>query len=292
MACVDVDPQAVHGRWEPVPLGVAPNGARRTPADHAGVPITPAALAECAAQCVQAGATWFHVHVRDEQGRHSLDPARYADAFSAIRERVGDALVLQMTTEAVGRYAPVEQMAAVRRVRPEAVSLAVRELFADDATLDEALAFGHETAAQGTAIQFIVYDLDDLNRLVALHERPGGFQGCPEVLMVLGSYAARRAGHPRELLPLVARLPPGWRWSACAFGASELACLAASAALGGGVRVGFENNVWLPDGRPAPDNAALVSRLAGMLDAMGVPLASAAATRARFFGAPVPRSVS
>lgn len=286
------DPQAVHARWEPVPVGVAPNGARRTPADHVGVPITPETLAECAARCAQAGATWFHVHVRDEQGAHSLDPGRYAEAFAAIRERVGNDMVLQMTTEAVGRYAPAEQMAAVRQVRPEAVSLAVRELFAQDATLDEALAFAHELAEQGTAMQFIVYDAADLARLVALHQRPGGFQGCPEVLLVLGSYALRRAGHPGELVPLLAAMPAGWRWSACAFGASELACLAACAALGGGLRIGFENNVWLPDGRPAPDNAALVSRLAQTLDAMGLPVASAADTRARFFGARVAPAVS
>jgi 3-keto-5-aminohexanoate cleavage enzyme len=165
------------------------------------------------------------------------------------------------------------------------VSLAVRELFAQDEVLDEALSFAHELAVQGTAMQFIVYDTGDLARLVALHQRPGGFQGCPEVLLVLGSYASRRAGHPRDLLPLLAGMPEGWRWSACAFGASELACLATCAALGGGVRIGFENNVWLPDGRPVPDNATLVARLVQTLETMGLSAASTGETRARFFGA-------
>lgn len=284
------DAQAVRTTWQPVPIGVAPNGARRMPSHHQALPITPHELAGCARDCVQAGATWFHVHVRDEQGAHSLDPGRYREAFAAIREAVGDALVLQMTTEAVGRYTPAQQMAAVRELQPQAVSLAVRELYADDAALEPALAFWHELAEAGTAMQFIVYDTDDLHRLVALHQRPGGFQGCPEVLMVLGSYASRKAGHPRDLLPLLGQLPASWRWSACAFGASELACLVACASLGGGVRVGFENNVWRPDGQPAQDNAELVRQVAGMLDALGIPRASAAVTRERFFGAQAPQA--
>ncbi len=280
------DAMAVLPAWQPVPIGVAPNGARRMPTDHEALPITPTQLALCARQCVEAGATWFHVHVRDDQGAHSLDPGRYREAFAAIHEAVGEALVLQMTTEAVGRYTPAQQMAAVRALQPQAVSLAVRELFADEAGLADALAFWHELREAGTAMQFIVYDTDDLRRLVALHQRPGGFQGCPEVLMVLGSYASRKAGHPRDLLPLLGQLPASWRWSACAFGASELACLVACASLGGGVRVGFENNVWRPDGQPAQDNAELVRQVAGTLDALGIPRASAAVTRERFFGAP------
>jgi 3-keto-5-aminohexanoate cleavage enzyme len=273
-----------------VPIGVAPNGARRTQRDHAALPITPDELADTAAACAAAGASWLHVHVRDEHGGHTLDAGRYRDAFDAIRARVGDALLLQMTTEAVGLYSPAQQIAAVRTLRPEAVSIAVRELFADAALEADALRLVHELRERDVAVQFICYDTADIERLVALHrppvpspsKQPAGFQGCPEILLVLGSYAMRRAGHPRELLPLLAAMPPAWRWSACAFGAGERLCLAAAAALGGGVRVGFENNVALPDGSVAPDNATQVARLAQALAAMGLTPASAEQTRRRF----------
>lgn len=269
--------------FAPVPVGVAPNGARRTQADHPALPITPDELADCAAACAAAGASWLHVHVRDDQGGHTLDPGRYREAFAAIRARVGDALVLQMTTEAVGRYGPAEQMAAVQAVQPEAVSIAVRELLADDGALPQALRFLHGLAERGTAVQFIAYEPADLRRLqTVLGADSGKMRGCREVLLVLGSYAGRRAGLPHELLPMLALLPPGWGWSACAFGPTEPACLVAAAALGGGVRVGFENNVQLPDGRAAQDNAALVARLVAALDALGIPHASAAQARARF----------
>ena len=270
---------------QPVPIGVAPNGARRTQSDHRALPITPDELAACAEACVAAGASWFHVHVRDDQGGHTLDPGRYREAFAAIRERVGDGLVLQMTTEAVGRYRPEEQVAAVQAVRPEAVSIAVRELLADDAFLPRAGAFLEDLRLAGTAVQFIVYDPADLQRLAALHAPGGVLQGCPEVLFVLGSYAARRAGHPLELLPMLGVLPAGWKWSVCAFGPTEFACLGAAAALGGGVRIGFENNVQLPDGSPAQDNAVQVARMARTLDAMGISLASCRQARERFFRA-------
>lgn len=276
-------PASAHS-WKPVPIGVAPNGARRSQRDHHALPIAADELADCAASCLAAGATWFHVHVRDDAGGHTLDAGRYREAFAAIRQRVGPGLVLQMTTEAVGRYSPLEQIAAVEAVQPEAVSIAVRELLADESVLSRACGFIEHLKRAGTAVQFIVYDPADLSRLVALHAAGGALQGCPEVLFVLGSYASRRAGHPRDLLPLLAVLPPHWNWSACAFGPTEAACLTAAAAMGGGVRIGFENNVHLPDGSAAPDNAVQVIRMAHTLDVMGIPRASCRQTRDRFFG--------
>lgn len=152
------DPRLAALSLPTVPLGVAPNGARRSPADHSALPIRATELAATARACAAAGASWFHVHVRDEDGRHTLDAGRYREAFAAIREAVGDALVLQMSTESVGLYAPDEQMAAVRELRPEAVSLAVRELLAGDVSEPDLIRFVGELAEQGTAVQFIVYE--------------------------------------------------------------------------------------------------------------------------------------
>ena len=264
-----------------VPIGVAPNGARRGRADHAALPLDAAALARDALACAQAGASWFHVHVRDAGGAHSLDPALYRDAFAAIRAAVGDALLLQMTTEAVGRYRPAQQIAAVRAVRPPAVSIAVRELLADAADYAQACALLRELAADGCAVQFIAYAESDLERLRGWLADAGAALAV-EVLLVLGSYAEGRDGRAQELPELLQRLDPAWGWSVCAFGPAEAACLVTAAALGGGVRVGFENNLWLPDGRVAADNAELVRHLVDTLARVGLRPASAAQTRARF----------
>ena len=66
----------------------------------------------------------------------------------------------------------------------------------------------------------------------------------------------------------------------CAFGRFEAACATAAALMGGHVRVGFENNILLPDGSLAADNAALVSATVGALAACGLGLADAASLRA------------
>src|SRR6185369_8576303 len=115
---------AVLGRG-PVMVGVAPNGARKGKSDHPALPILPGELADCAAACLAEGATWLHLHVRDASGQHSLDAGHYREAIAAVRERVGTAMVLQITTESAGRFGPPVQMAVVDAVAPEAASVAV-----------------------------------------------------------------------------------------------------------------------------------------------------------------------
>jgi 3-keto-5-aminohexanoate cleavage enzyme len=73
-------------------------------------------------------------------------------------------------------------------------------------------------------------------------------------------------------------------WAVCAFGAAEHACVTTAAALGGHVRVGFENNLYLKDGSLAADNAALVTQAAQAAHALGRPLATADQIRHRFGG--------
>jgi uncharacterized protein (DUF849 family) len=72
-------------------------------------------------------------------------------------------------------------------------------------------------------------------------------------------------------------------WSMCAFGAGEHACATTAAALGGHVRVGFENNLLLNDGQVAPDNAALVRQIAESARVLGRSLCTAQQAREAFF---------
>ena len=109
-------------------LTVAPNGGRKTKADHPELPLTADELARTAAECLERGASMIHLHVRDAEGRHCLDPEAYRATIAQICQEVGDRLVLQITSELIGRYSPAEQRAAVLKTNPEAVSLALREL--------------------------------------------------------------------------------------------------------------------------------------------------------------------
>jgi 3-keto-5-aminohexanoate cleavage enzyme len=266
----------------PVAIAVAPNGARKSRADHPRLPLTPPELARCAADVLAAGASMLHLHVRDAAGRHSLEADDYRAAIEAIRERVGDALLIQVTTEAGGRYGPAEQMRHARALAPQALSIAVRELWSDPALETEAASFVAELAARKALVQYIVYGVEDLARFLRLHADGTIPQRTPHVLFVLGAYAEQRAGRPAELPPLVAALPADWPWSVCAFGAAELRCVVTGALLGGHVRVGFENNLRLVSGADAVDNAQTVQVCREVLGRLGLRPATAAETRGLF----------
>ena len=260
----------------PVAIAVAPNGGRRTKADHPALPMTPDELAATAAACLEAGASMIHAHVRDRDGGHLLDAGAYRAAITAIRAAVGDRLVIQITSEALGIYSPAEQMEVVRQVRPEAVSLALRELLPDA---------GHETGfadflgwlrREKCTPQIILYTPEEAAKLADLRARGHiPFDDLP-VLYVLGRYTAGQRSSPGDLLPFLAPgMPRFGHWSVCAFGAREAACVTAGALLGGHVRVGFENNFFLPDGSTAQDNAELVGAGAAAVRACGLRPATA-----------------
>ena len=266
--------------WPPLILAVAPNGARKTRADHPALPIAPDEIAGTAAACLEAGAAMIHLHVRDRDEGHTLDVGAYQAAIAAVRGAVGDRLVIQATTEAVGIYRPEQQMAMVRELRPEAVSLAVRELVADEAAEPAAAEFFAWLREAGILPQFIVYSAEDLERFDALIDRGVVPEGRHFLLFVLGRYTAGQTSAPSDLLPFLAANRREHPWAVCAFGPRETACALAAATLGGHARVGFENNLCLPDGTVAPDNAALIAAAAAGAAAMGRPLADAAQARA------------
>ncbi len=236
----------------------APNGARRNKDDHESLPITPSELADCAQDVAEAGASMLHLHVRDEMGRHSLDPERYRLAIDAVRERVGDRLVIQVTTEACGVYTPAEQIAAIRELKPEAVSLALKELCPDAESEITAAKFFSWLNDEGVMPQYILYDVDDVARFTDLRGRGVIPDAWPFVLLVLGRYSDSLTGDPGQITACIEGLQQDVSWMVCCFGETESKAVAEAARLNGHARVGFENNLMLPDGRVAPDNASLV----------------------------------
>jgi uncharacterized protein (DUF849 family) len=263
-------------------ITVAPNGAYKQAADHPALPLTPASLAATAKQCCEAGAAMLHLHIRDAAGRHSLDVAGYREALRAVRSAVGDEMVLQITSEAAKVYQAPAQIAMVRELRPEAVSIGLRELDQPEIGTAGLAAFFAWLAAERIMTQVILYDTADVLRWQAL-QKAGVIPDAPWFLLfVLGRYSAGQVSSPHDLLPFVQAHTGAEPWAVCAFGAAEHACMAAAMALGGHVRVGFENNLFLRDGRLAPDNTALVRQITDLATALGRPLARAATLRERF----------
>lgn len=265
--------------WPPFIVAVAPNGARKTKADHPALPMTESEIAREAAACHAEGAALIHLHIRDRMGKHLLDAEAYRAATAAIRREAGGDLIVQITTESVGIYLPGYQMAMVREARPEACSVAIRELVPGPPAEREAAAFFDWMAAERVTPQFILYTAEEVRRFIELRARGVIPPGPAYVLYVLGRYSAGQTSDPLDLAPFLAAAERDWHWGVCAFGAKEGLVALTAAVLGGHSRVGFENNFRLADGRVAPGNSALVAQARAGAAAIGRSIATGADAR-------------
>lgn len=238
-------------------IAVAPNGARHTKESHSGIPISPRELADTAVSCAEAGAAMIHLHVRDKNGRHSLEPDHYRPAMREIRQAVGDEMLIQVTSEAADVYTSDDQMRLIGELAPAGVSVAIREIFADDE--DAAARFLDVLSQHGALVQYILYDCADVRRFRKLVDSgviPGQRHS---VLLVHGRFA--NVGE-EDLQTYEAELDSETSWMACAFGPDSFDLLANAASRGGHIRIGFENGWYLPDGSVAANNASLVKAIA------------------------------
>lgn len=256
------------GRLATLPrVMVAPNGARRTKVDHPALPVTIGETVSAAAAAFAEGAGALHAHVRDADGRHSLDAGLYRELIAEMAREV-PGMAVQITTEAAGRFSPTDQRAVVRAVAPEGVSVALREMWPGPGSDPEARRFYLWAEEAGIAVQHILYAPKDAARLSSM-VKAGWLPRRVQCLFVLGSYAPERDGRPEDLPAFLQALAPlggDPDWAACAFGPTETACLVAAARLGGKIRIGFENNLTGGDGRPAADNAARVREVLARLE--------------------------
>lgn len=260
---------------------VAPNGARKTKQDHDQLPMTIEEMVAEAKACQTAGATMIHLHARDVQGRHSLEVDDNLEIYHAVKAAVGNSMVVQLTTEAVGMYAPQQQMALIKAVKPEAASFALRELIPDEHSEDQGLIFFDWVAAQGILSQIILYDQADIERYFSLLERGVLPKHNQHALVVLGRYHESQQSSPWDLraLHLERFIEENVRCALCAFGAREQDCLTHAMLLGLDVRVGFENNHLSSNGQLAKSNAEQVQRLKELSKLLDVPLHDAESFR-------------
>jgi uncharacterized protein (DUF849 family) len=233
-------------------------------------------LAETAVLCLEQGAATIHVHARSGDGSPSLEPDAYVQIIDRVKERVGRRMIIQITTESLGIFPPEQQIALVKAVRPEAVSLALRELAPDDASIARLAGLMEWMKREHVLPQIILYSPAELQRLFELLRSGTIVWKAVPILLVLGRYTPDHTSTPSDLLPfLQPELFSLSNWSVCAFGKHEAACVVSAALHGGNVRVGFENNLLLPDGTTAPSNAALIGPVVRSLSALGHRLVSA-----------------
>lgn len=246
---------------------VAPNGAKKTKQDLPQIPLSPQELAIEAKNCANAGASIYHLHVRDKNQGHTLDVGIYAEAIAAIKKQAGDNIIIQATTENVGIYSPPQQMQMVYDLKPEAISAAIREFIPTPEYEAAAKDFFHWVSAENIWPQFILYSPEEIKYFGDLKKRGIIPEKNNFVLLVLGKKQKEQTkdafAKPQDLDPYLAAVKEtglDLTWAICAFGGYENECMKYAVSKGGHARIGFENNHWLADESTAPSNAALVEQ--------------------------------
>ncbi|MEY4761421.1 MAG: hypothetical protein RLZZ200_1277 [Pseudomonadota bacterium] len=256
----------------PLLVSVAPNGPRLGGQDHEALPVTPAEIGYVAGACRLAGAGMIHLHVRDEQGAHSLSPQIYRAAQREIRHLAGSGFVIQVTTEAAGSFDLEAQMAAVRSLETGAASFPLAEFFPEETVYDSVAEFFAWMVGRGVACQF---DLDSPAQ--AVHLRSLVERGHLSMRQAHGMFVLGRPGrggdaNPALLDDFLAEWPANWPWSACAYGRNELDILQHVIARGGHVRTGFEYSMVDPDGQVLESNAKRIEQIVACAASVGRPL--------------------
>lgn len=248
-------------------LMVAPNGARKSKKDHPALPISPDELALCAEECLAAGASMVHLHVRDKDGGHTIDADTYRKALKAIDQQVGKKLIVQVTSEAVGFYNKEQQMAMVRDLKPEAVSLALRELCPDEADEKAFHKFIVWMRQEHVMPQYILYSPEEVLRFINLKNKGYFLDDLPQALFVVGRGQKNLALITDNLLdPFMCNIAKeDFPWSVCSFGPMENKIALKASSMGGHCRIGYENNIYLNNGNISQNNAQLIRQFSQMI---------------------------
>ena len=286
---------------QPLPrvfITVAVTGNLTTPDQTPHLPITPAEIAEACLEAAAAGAAIAHIHVRDPAtGQPSMELALYREVVERIRTRNED-LILNLTTGPGGRFAPSRDDPAVAGpgttlMRPEARVEHIATLRPDVCTLDlNTMNSGGQIVINtpenvrrlarvireaGVKPEIELFDSGDI---ALLHDliADGSLDPAPLCSLVMGVRYGFQVS-PETVLYARGLLPEGAIFTAIGIGRHVFTAATQSYLLGGHVRVGIEDGVYLSRGALAPSNAAMVVKIRGILESLGAEIASAAQAR-------------
>ena len=292
-------------------ISCAITGGIHTPTMSPHLPVTPAEIAEQGVAAVEAGASILHLHARDpETGRPTASPDVYMQFLPVIKER-SDAIINITTGGGLGMTLD-QRLAAARAAQPEMCSLnmgsinfglypmkarysdwqhdwepefldSTRDLVFKNTFTDIESIVTELGGKYGTRFEFECYDVGHLYNLAhfvdnglikapifiqAIFGIHGGMGAEIDNLIHMHRTAERLFGHDHE-------------WSVLAAGRNQMPFGITAAALGGNVRVGLEDNLFISRGELAKSNAEQVAKLRGILEDLSLEVATPDEARAR-----------
>jgi len=279
-------------------IACAVTGAADTTSMNPAVPVTPADIARECLEAARAGAAVTHIHVRDPAtGKQSMAYEHYAEVVDRIRQQNTD-VIINLTTGpgariTLGKDEPLDlgegttltrpeaRVAHVEKLKPEICSLDIGSFnFGPNVFLntpDHVTAMADRIRAAGVKPELEVFDLGGIRQAKELiakgHvEKPYMFQIC------LGIPWAAEAT-PETMIAMRDLLPEGAIWASFGVSRFQFPMAALAVILGGHVRVGLEDNLYMSRGVLAPGNAALVERAVKIVEDLGETVATPNAAR-------------
>lgn len=287
----------------------AVTGAIHTPSMSPHLPVTPDEIVDAAVEAAEAGAAVIHLHARDpETGRPDQRPEAFEPFLARIKQAT-DAVV--NLTSGGSPFMQIEERILPSTVfRPELASLNMGSMnFAFFPMLDRFKTFRHDwerehiensrdlvfrntfkeiefallaLEAGGTRFEFECYDVSHLYNLAHFADR--GIAKPPffiqTVFGLLGGIGAHREDvmHMRRTADRL--FGEDYQWSVLGAGRNQIPVASMAAAMGGHVRVGLEDSLWIAPGRLAESNSQQVGKIRRIIEEMGLELATPSEARA------------
>ena len=280
-------------------INCAVTGGADTVGKHPGVPVTPAQIAQAAIDACKAGSAIAHIHVRDPQtGKASLDVALYREVVARIRDS-GSPVLINLTTGPGSRYVPgdadprvggpgttlippLERLRHVQELLPDICSLDVGSMnFGETGFLNTPAhlrVMGRAIAATGVLPELEVFEPGHIRLATQLMAE--GCIAAPALFQICLGIPWGAPATPETMIYMRNLLPAGSRWAGFGISRQQMPMVAQAVMLGGHVRVGLEDNLYLSKGVYA-SNAQLVTKARGIVEAMGARILSTAEVRER-----------
>lgn len=242
-------------------ITVAPVGAEVTKKENPYLPITPDEIVEEVLRCYNAGASVIHLHARDEEGNPTQKKERYKEIIDKIKEKVPDIILQISTGGAIGMS--FEERSEPLELNPEFASLTLGTVNFGEGVFynppDWIKKFALIMKERKIKPEIEIFEkgmIENAFKLIkeGLIDEPLHFD------FVLGVPGGMN-GDPKNLIFLIDSIPQNSTWMVAGIGKYEYPLGIIAITLGGNVRVGFEDNIYIKKGVLAKSNAEFVERI-------------------------------
>ena len=236
-------------------------GAEVTKEHNPAVPYTVEEITSEAKSAYDAGASIIHLHVREDDGTPTQSADRYKVCIDAIKNVCPDVIIQPSTGGAVGmgndeRLQPITLNPEMATLDCGTCNFGGDDIFVN--TENMIIDFANKMYARGIKPEIEVFDKGMIDMALRLHKK-GVIKDPMHFDLVLGVNGGISAT-ARDIVFMVGSLPAGSTWTAAGIGRNEFPVAAFGIIMGGHVRVGFEDNIYLEKGLLAKSNGELVTK--------------------------------